>query len=502
MDNLITAVLITLLSIVFALCALTIFFFGLYYLFSSLYFLIHRKKFEPADHLPIPTDWPRVSVQLPISNEGKLVERLLTAVTGMVYPRDRLQIQVMDDSTDATSELLKSLVAKYQAEGFDIQYLKRGDRTGFKAGNLAHGLQHATGELIAILDADSVPEPMWLKKVVPSFQDPRLGFVQTHSTQINGKHNLITRLQTMALDAFFAVEYPVRNHAGLFQGFSGSAGVWRKESIISSGGWQWDTLTEDLDMSVRAQVNGWKAKYIPYANVEAEVPALMDSLKRQQYRWAKGHIQVFRKLSWKVLTSPNLPFLKRVEGVGRFALDFSFIATLVMLLLALPIGRWVPSLFIFWAWTFLAGIGAPLYYSIARSPTFPRLWERIFLLPGLALLGIGLSFSCGFAALSGLLMKGGVFLRTPKGYHQHVRDGRKRFLSFEGLFVVGEIVMGVYLMTTVWSLLDTVGLVMAPWLLSSACGFFMMAAFSIWQYWLRPKPVSEPQPPEDEDVIP
>jgi cellulose synthase/poly-beta-1,6-N-acetylglucosamine synthase-like glycosyltransferase len=380
-------------------------------------------------------------------------------------------------------------VEKYQNAGFDILYLHRTDRTGFKAGNLMHGMAYASGELIAIFDADSVPESAWIKKVVPYFQaDPKLGWVQTRCVQINDKVNLITRLQTLALDAFFLVEYPVRQALGLMQGFSGSAGMWRKECIEHTGGWEFDSLTEDRDLSTRSQVAGWKPGYVPEAVVASEVPALMDAFKNQQYRWAKGHIQDYRKSFMKVARAP-LPWKVRLESIVRFGFDFSFLCTLSMLLLSLPIGVISPGFFTFFVWTFIGGVGPPLYYFVTRSSSFPSLWQRVFLLPGLALLGIGLSFSCGFGGLAGLLFKGGKFVTTPKDNQTTtVRGILGRFhISMPALYVIGELSMGVYLITTVLVLLPTVGLVMAPWLLSSAFGYFMVASFSIWQLWLKPK---------------
>lgn len=487
MDTIIGTVINLLLLITFALSAILLFLFGAYYLSISIVYLTrtrHRKLSPP----PLLENLPRVTVQLPIYNERFLVDRLLASVTNLEYPRELLQIQVLDDSTDFTSDLLHPLVEKYKKNGFDILYLHRTQRTGFKAGNLMHGMAHATGELIGILDADSVPESAWLKKVVPYFQaNPRLGWVQTRCIQINDKTNLITRLQTLALDAFFLVEYPVRQMLGLMQGFSGSAGMWRKECIESTGGWQFDSLTEDRDLSTRSQVAGWQSGYVPEALVASEVPAMMDAFLNQQYRWAKGHIQDYRKSFMQVVRAP-LSWKVRLESVVRFGFDLSFLSTLLMMLLCLPIGVISPGFFTFFAWTFVASVGPPLYYFLTHSSSFPKLWQRIFLLPGLALLGVGISFSCGFGVVAGLLFKGGTFVTTPKDGQTIARDfGKKFHISMPALYVVGELAMGIYLITTVLVLLPTVGLVMAPWLLSSACGYFMVAAFSIWQMWLKPK---------------
>ncbi|HZU86104.1 MAG TPA: glycosyltransferase family 2 protein, partial [Anaerolineaceae bacterium] len=481
MDTIISTVINILFLITFALSAISLFLLGAYYLTISIIYLTRTRHRTPVQ-FPLPENLPRVTIQLPIYNERFLVERLMAAVTNLDYPKDLLQIQVLDDSTDFTSDLLHPLVEKNQLAGFDILYLHRTDRTGFKAGNLMHGMAYATGELIAIFDADSVPESAWLKKVVPYFAvNPKLGWVQTRCIQINDKTNLITGLQTLALDAFFLVEYPVRQMMGLMQGFSGSAGMWRKECIEQTGGWQFDSLTEDRDLSTRSQVAGWQAGYVPEALVASEVPAMMDAFLNQQYRWAKGHIQDYRKSFMQVVRAP-LPWKVRLESVVRYSFDFSFLSTLLMLLLSLPIGVLAPGFFTFFAWTFITSIGPPLYYFITHSSSFPKLWQRIFLLPGLALLGIGISFSCGFGVLAGLLFKGGQFVTTPKDGQSVTRDFTKRFrISMPTLYVVGELAMGVYLITTVLVLWPTVGLVMAPWLLSSAFGYIMVASFSIWQ---------------------
>ncbi len=476
-----------LILILFALSAVTLFLFGAYYLSISLVYLfrVRHKKLVPP---PLPDSLPRVTIQLPVYNERFLVERLISAVTNLDYPRELMQIEVLDDSTDFTSELLKPLVKKYKKAGFDILYLHRPNREGAKAGNLMYGMRFASGELIAIFDADSVPEKAWLKKVVPYFHNnPKLGWVQSRCIQINDKTNLITRLQTVGLDAYFMVEFPVRQELDLFQGFSGSAGMWRKECIMQSGGWQYDSLTEDRDLSTRSQIGGWKAGFVPEALVASEVPALMDAFLNQQYRWAKGHTQDYRKSFWKVARA-RLPWKVRLESIVRFSFDFSFLATLMMLLLSLPIGILAPSFFNFFVFTFFAGVGPPMYYFVTRSSSFPRAWQRMFLLPGLALLGIGLSFSCGFGVISGLLFKGGTFVTTPKGGQSVTRDFGKRFhISMPALYVIGELAMGIYLITAVLVLWPTVGLLMAPWLLSSACGYLMVATFSIWQLWLKPK---------------
>src|SRR6266576_6589905 len=239
---------------------------------------------------------PHITIQLPLFNEMYVVERLVKAITEIDYPRDRLEIQVLDDSTDETVKIAAATVAAYAAQGFDIHYIHRSDRTGFKAGALANGTSTAKGELLAIFDADFVPKPDCLRKLVDFFTDPLVGCAQMRWSHINGKYNLLTRLQTIMLDGHFVVEQTTRNRTGAFFNFNGTAGVWRRKAIEMSGGWQHDTLTEDTDLSFRAQLMGWRFIYLLDEEAPAEIPVDINAFKAQQRRWAKGVLQVGIKL--------------------------------------------------------------------------------------------------------------------------------------------------------------------------------------------------------------
>ena len=257
-----------------------------------------RRQKGKTDPLKV---WPPVTVQLPIFNEKYTIERLLHAVTRLDYPIECLQIQVLDDSTDDTYALVARLVDEYKSQGINIELVHRVDRTGYKAGALNHGLKSATGELIAIFDADFVPKRDWLKRTVPSFQNPKLGCLQTRWGHTNQQYNSLTRAEAMGIDGHFIIEQTVRSKNGFFLNFNGTAGLWRRACIEDAGGWQWDTLTEDLDLSYRAQMRGWKFDYLPDVVVPAELPPQVEAYKKQQFRWAKGSFQVVRKILPSVL---------------------------------------------------------------------------------------------------------------------------------------------------------------------------------------------------------
>src|SRR5581483_232208 len=265
--------------------------YGLHNLFTTILYLHikaypRNRKIEPVD------EWPPVTIQLPIFNEKYTVERLLRAVTGLDYPDGLLQIQVLDDSTDDTAQLVCRLADQYKARGVNIEYIHRDSRQGYKAGALDTGLRSASGQYIAIFDADFVPESDWLKRTVPLFQDPKLGCLQTRWGHTNRHYNSLTRAEAMAIDGHFIVEQTVRSRSDFFLNFNGTAGLWRRACIEDAGGWQYDTLTEDLDLSYRAQMRGWKIDYLPDVVVPAELPSQVEAFKKQQFRWAKGSFQV------------------------------------------------------------------------------------------------------------------------------------------------------------------------------------------------------------------
>jgi len=373
--------------------------------------------------------FPAVTVQLPIFNEIHVVERLLNAVVALDYPRDRLQIQVLDDSTDETSALLQTLVAAYRSQGVDIDLIHRERRTGYKAGALAHGLATAKGELVAVFDADFVPPPDWLKQTVAHLvADPSLGFVQTRWGHINASYSILTMAQAMILDAHFGIEHPARQRSGYFMNFNGTAGVWRRACIDQVGSWQADTLTEDLDLSYRAQLAGWRSLYLPNVVAPAEVPPQLEAFKNQQFRWAKGSAQCLRRLAGPIWRSP-LPFITRLQGLIHLSMYFTHPLMLVVLILSLPLVWWGWPTRLPLAYLSFASLGPPIiflasqYVLYARSSGQMAWWRRLVYLPLVFLLGTGIAPNNARAIIEGLLDRASEFKRTPKYRVERAQDG-------------------------------------------------------------------------------
>ncbi len=299
--------------------------FGLHrYIMVFLYF---RHKDNRALPAPPPRTLPRVTVQLPLYNEMYVVDRLLESVTRIDYPRELLEIQVLDDSTDETVAIAREAVARYREAGFDIHYVHRSCRTGYKAGALDEGMKVATGEFILIFDADFVAPADILQKSLGHFDDPKVGMVQARWGHVNRDYSLLTQVQSILLDGHFILEHGGRNRAGRFFNFNGTAGIWRRSAIVDGGGWQHDTLTEDLDLSYRTQMRGWRFVFLQDVISEAEIPVEMNSFKSQQHRWAKGSIQTCKKLLPTILASDlSLPI--KVEAAFHLTANFAYPRTL------------------------------------------------------------------------------------------------------------------------------------------------------------------------------
>jgi len=436
-------------------------------LLAALY--LYRRR-QPAGPAPVPQAWPAVTVQLPIYNEIYVVERLIDAVACLDYPRDRLQVQVLDDSTDETTRLAAACVARHRVRGLEIELLHRQDRSGFKAGALANGLQRAHGELIAIFDADFVPPPGFLKQTVPHLAaNPHLGFLQTRWGYLNAGYSAMTHAQTLALDGHFVVEHMGRNRNGLLVNFNGTAGVWRRAAIEGAGGWQSDTLTEDVDLSFRAQLAGWQALYLPEVEAPAELPPQMAAFKRQQARWATGAAQCLFKLAGSLwhgrLPDPSpaagggakdgagsesqpqaLSWPARLEGLLHLSVWFAHPMSLVLLILTLPmlLGR-IPLTFnltLFW----LMALGPILSYLLSQRHLYHDWGRRMLYMPVLALLGTGLALSNSIAIARGLLGRSMPFRRTPKFRVEGQGDrwsGNCYALPFEWV-TIGELALAAY----------------------------------------------------------
>lgn len=306
---------------------------------AILYLRFQKHQKQSHEALPVHSPdqaWPIVTVQLPVFNELYVVERLLDSVAAFDYPPQRLEIQVLDDSTDETTDIVARKVAEWQRRGIDIVHVRRTNRQGFKAGALKEGLLTAKGEFIAIFDADFLPHPNFLRVTIPHFQDAGIGVVQTRWEHLNRDYSMLTQLQAFALDAHFSVEQQGRNAAGYFINFNGTAGVWRRKAIEDAGGWESDTLTEDLDLSYRAQLKGWRFKFLENLDSPAELPAAMGAIKSQQYRWTKGAAETARKNLGKVLRA-KLPFGTKVHAAFHLLNSMLFVCIAMNALLSVPL---------------------------------------------------------------------------------------------------------------------------------------------------------------------
>lgn len=386
----------------------------------ALYYRTRRKlPVEP----PEPATWPRVTVQLPLYNERYVAARLIRAVAAFDYPHDRLEIQVLDDSDDDTRAIVAAEVARLQERGQRIIHLHRTGRTGFKAGALADGLQVADGELIAVFDADFVPASDFLRRTVPYFTDPRsggsVGMVQARWGHLNRDDSLLTRVQAILLDAHFLIEHAARCAGGRFFNFNGTAGIWRRRAIVEAGGWQHDTLTEDLDLSYRAQLAGWRFLFLPQVEVPAELPANVHAFKRQQFRWAKGSVQTARKLLGRVLTAP-IPLTTRLEALFHLTANGCYPLMVALSLLVFPAMaiRWDDDPLVLLRLdlpVFAFATVSVLVYFLASQVVRGESWRAAAarLIPLMAL-GVGLAINNSRAVLEGLRREVGVFERTPK----------------------------------------------------------------------------------------
>ncbi len=301
-------------------------------------YLSSKKKIDESETFDLSKDEeiPYVTIQLPVYNELYVMERLLDNIALLEYPREKLEIQVLDDSTDESVKSTAEHIKKLQATGLDIQHIRRENRVGFKAGALKEGLKIAKGEFIAIFDADFLPKPCWLEKTVLYFKDPEIGVVQTRWGHINRNYSTLTKVQAFALDAHFSLEQVGRNSKGHFINFNGTAGIWRKKCIIDAGNWEGDTLTEDLDLSYRAQLKKWKFKYLEDVVTPAELPVVISAARSQQFRWNKGGAENFQKMLAKIITSKNVNLKTKIHSVLHLLNSSMFTCIFLMGILSIP----------------------------------------------------------------------------------------------------------------------------------------------------------------------
>ncbi|MEP7070832.1 MAG: cellulose synthase family protein [Verrucomicrobiota bacterium] len=462
--------------------------FGLHRYLIVYLFLRHRK------HKAVPLgrfgDLPVVTVQLPIFNELYVAERLLRTVSELDYPRDRLQIQVLDDSTDETRQITAQSAAKLRARGFDVELIHRVDRTGFKAGALEHGLPTARGEYICILDADFVPPPDLLLKTIDFFTDPEIGMIQTRWGHLNRGYSLLTRVQAMFLDGHLLLEQTARSRSGRFFNFNGTAGLWRKSCIQAAGGWQHDTLTEDLDLSYRAQLAGWKFIFLPDVVTPAELPVDMNGFKSQQHRWTKGSIQTCKKLL-PVIWRSELPMFIKLEATGHLISNFAYLLLACLCILLHPSTGgpqtgWVRTLIIDVPIFFAASLSVAVFYICAQRELHPRTWlKEILLLPALLALGVGLSLNNARAVLEAVFNHQSDFTRTPKyGIERKSQPWRNcRYMPLKSLLPLAELFFAFYFSYFVWFAIKNHQYLSVPFLLLFQLGFLYVSFSSLAQWF-------------------
>ena len=440
---------------------------------------------------PVTDPPPRLTIQLPIYNELYVVERLIHAACGIVYPRDRLQIQVLDDSTDSTCERARELVEKLRRQGTPIEYHHRTDRKGFKAGALQAGLAAASGEFIAIFDADFVPSAGFARSVLPYFADPGVGMVQVRWGHLNRDYSLLTRVQSILLDGHFLIEHAARNRGGLFFNFNGTAGIWRRSCLESAGGWQSDTLTEDLDLSYRAQLKGWKFLFLSDVVAPGELPVEMNAFKIQQHRWAKGSVQTARKLLPAILRS-GLPFRVKAEAIVHLTSNFAYPLMLALALLLYPsirirgeagiAGLLLADLPMF----LLATFSVMTFYSFSQKLTGVSRLRRFVYLPFLMSVGIGLAVNNSHAVFSALFGKDNTFQRTPKFRIETAADRwtGKRYGGRLTLSTFLELFFACYFGAALFDTLRLKMFASIPFLLLFFCGFLYTSTLTLGQ-WAR-----------------
>jgi cellulose synthase/poly-beta-1,6-N-acetylglucosamine synthase-like glycosyltransferase len=455
------------------------------------YYLVYEYR-KNADRVPGPPppmpNPPIVTIQLPIYNEMYVAERLIDAVCALDYPRELMNIQVLDDSTDETRDIVELAVRRQAARGFDITHLHRTDRTGFKAGALEAGLRVARGEFVAIFDADFVPPADFLMRTVPYFRNEKLAVVQARWGHLNQDYSLLTKIQAIMLDGHFVLEHGGRNRAGCFFNFNGTSGVWRIAAIEDAGGWQHDTLTEDLDLSYRAQIRGWKFMFLQDLVTPAEVPVEMNGFKSQQFRWAKGSIQTCRKVL-PLLLMADLPLKVKAEAFFHLTANFNYLLMVVLSILMFPAMYYRYSM----GWNEMLLIDVPMFiaatlsvfrfYFICQREIYTDWKQRVKYLPAVMAIGIGLAINNSRAVIEALLDKQSDFMRTPKYGIQRQDDGwqNKKYHQSMAIQPLIEVALGLYFTFTVFYALqhDIYGTL--PFLILFQFGYLYMGLLSLFQ---------------------
>jgi cellulose synthase/poly-beta-1,6-N-acetylglucosamine synthase-like glycosyltransferase len=450
---------------VYTICLLLIFMYAIAQLNLLFNYLKYRNKEDNAPQLDFsnPNEIPYVTIQLPVYNELYVMERLLKNIAKLEYPREKLEIQVLDDSTDESVEMTAKQVKIIQEKGIDIQHIRRTNRQGFKAGALKEGLKTAKGEFIAIFDADFLPKKEWLFQTVPYFKDPEIGVVQTRWGHINRNYSTLTRIQAFMLDAHFTLEQVGRNSKGHFINFNGTAGIWRKECIYDAGNWEGDTLTEDIDLSYRAQLKNWKFKYLENVETPAELPVVISAARTQQFRWNKGGAENFQKMVKRIITNKNISFKTKVHGILHLLNSSMFTCIFLVAVLSIPMlyikNEYAHLKNYFYVMSFF--IASSIIFFICYWHMYKNIYggglKKFFKYIGAFFtffsVAMGFSLHNTIAVLEGHLGKKSEFVRTPKFNITNLKDGWKNnkyikkkpsvHVILEGLLVI-YFIFGMY----------------------------------------------------------
>ena len=441
---------------------------------------------EPTTHFD---ELPRVTVQLPIYNEQFVVDRLVDAICRLEYPKDKLDIQLLDDSTDETRTVAEGVVERYAALGHPISYIHRTNREGFKAGALQNGMTTCKGEFIAIFDADFVPPEDWLLRVIHHFADAKIGMVQTRWTHLNRSYSFLTEVEAILLDGHFILEHGGRSRSKVFFNFNGTAGMWRRQAIEEAGGWQHDTLTEDTDLSYRAQLKGWQFKYVQDIECPAELPIEMTAFKTQQARWAKGLIQTSKKVLPMVFRS-DARWRVKMEAWYHLTANISYPLMILLSVLLLPamiirsFGGWFQMLLIDLPLFLASTFSISSFYLVSQKELFPRKWPRAFLyLPFLMSLGIGLTITNTRAVMEALFGIQSSFKRTPKYRVQTKSDKAlgQKYRRRLGIVPWLELLIGGYFMLTCVYAYNSENYWTIPFLLLFVIGYWYTGLMSLLQ---------------------
>jgi cellulose synthase/poly-beta-1,6-N-acetylglucosamine synthase-like glycosyltransferase len=467
----------------------------------TIVFLYLKHSREQPKPLAMFEELPLVTIQLPVFNEMHVVDRLLESVSKLDYPQDKMQIQLLDDSTDETVEICRLGIERLVAQGFDAQHIHRTDRTGYKAGALENGTQFAKGEYLFILDADFVPNPDVLKETIHFFSDDKIGMIQTRWGHLNRTFNVLTRIQAMFLDGHLELEQTARNRSGRFFTFNGTGGIWRKSCIADAGGWEHDTLTEDMDLSYRAQLKGWRFIFLNNVETPAELPVDMDGFKSQQHRWTKGSIQVCKKVLPSIWKS-DVPLFIKLEATAHLTSNFAYLLLICLCFLIYPnqhqtefgpYTKYIINIPIF----FFASVSVIVFYLTSQKALRPdSWWKEIPYLPLLLALGIGMSINNAKAVIEALFNHQSAFVRTPKyGIGQEVKrvDWKKSsYKAMKTLTPFIELLFGFFFLFVVVEAVWQGRYASAILLLPFPVGFFYTSFSSLAR--MLPSPPARPAP--------